>query len=139
MEKIMKVMVYGSLKRGFGNHPLMKVAGAEFIDTATSSTNDYLMAGVGESFPAIVKGTAYFKGEVYAISEDGLEDYLDVLESHPVFYKRELIDVTLDSTGEKVKAWAYILTDSYVARNGSRLKMDAKLLHCDNNTYEWRA
>lgn len=138
MENTSKVIVYGSLKRGFGNHPLMRVANAEFIDTATSSTNDYLMVGVGEAFPGLVKGTAYFKGEVYSISEEGLTQYLDVLESHPHFYKRQLIDVNLDSTNQKVKVWVYILSDEYIVQCGKRLKVDARLLHCENNTYEWR-
>ena len=132
-----KVIVYGSLKKGFHNHPLMNYAGAEFIDTAVSTTNDYLMCGVGSSFPGLLKGKSYFSGEVYSISQEGLEKYLDSLEGHPIFYKRELVDVTLDYTKEVVKAWVYILSNRYVTENYKRLNMGTPRLQFKNNIYTW--
>lgn len=132
-----KVIVYGSLKRGFGNHPLMKVADAEFIDTAMSSTNEYLMCGVGNSFPGLMKGMSFFRGEVYNISQENLEKYLDALEGHPTFYTRKKIKVILDFTKEEVDAWVYILSVDYILRCASRLNMGAPLLKFFNNTYSW--
>lgn len=81
-----KVLVYGSLKRGFGNHRVMEAAGGKHIGAHTLSGFDMYSLG---GFPAIVRGEGRVECEVYSV--DSLEP-LDRLEGHPTFYKREVVD-----------------------------------------------
>ncbi len=83
----MRVIVYGSLKKGFYNHKLLKDEGAIFIDNFISEPI-YSMYSLGW-YPAVVEGgdTPIF-GEVYEIGDF---TKLDKLEGHPKWYRRELI------------------------------------------------
>lgn len=95
-----KVFVYGSLKKGYGNHGVLSHSHATLLqEDATSPIYD--MIGMG-GFPGVLPdGATSILGEVYEV--DCLEA-LDGLEGHPTFYKREV--VTLSSG---IEAWIYIL------------------------------
>lgn len=103
------VAVYGTLKQGHGNHD-------RFLGSA-----HYLGSGVTEDrYPLVVNGLPYLldaKGrglkvevELYSVS-DGLLGRLDGLEGHPGWYRRELIPIVLDGTGETCNAWVYLMPD----------------------------
>lgn len=81
-----KVLVYGSLKQGYGNHRVMQEAGGELIGKHTLSGFDMHSLG---GFPAIVRGEGRVECEVYQV--ENLAP-LDRLEGHPTFYKREVVD-----------------------------------------------
>lgn len=105
--------VYGTLRRGFGNHRIMQRAGGEFMGNAATII----------PFPLVVDGLPYLldcpgegfqvEGELYRIPKDGWAD-LDRLEGHPHFYCRRVESFLLN--GEAVQAWAYFLAqdDGYL-------------------------
>lgn len=87
-----KVFVYGSLKRGRGNHRLLQ--GAQFLGPAQTDEDTFRMYDLG-AYPGIVHehGPNHpVKGEVYLVDDDTLKD-LDRLEGYPGFYNRKTITV----------------------------------------------
>lgn len=114
MSKVCNVFVYGTLMRGFGNHSLMR--GSNFIGVAITNEK-YVLLGSG--IPYITKeGDSYemnkdkasrVTGELYQVDESRMPS-LDSLEGHPIWYKRELVPVTvINSNGDKftTDAWIY--------------------------------
>ena len=86
-----KVFVYGTLKRGHGNHVLLR--GSDFLGPSFSKS----------------PGTTRVIGELYNVDELTL-NHLDMLEGHPTWYKREQINVDYISNEgemESTKAWLY--------------------------------
>lgn len=83
-----KVFVYGSLKKGFQNHSLLKES--KFIGNAEIS--GYKMYNLGY-FPGIVESDAknIVKGEIYKIDKN-VETRLDYLEGIPHLYRKEYIN-----------------------------------------------
>lgn len=105
-----RVFVYGSLKKGQGNHPLL--AHGEFLGRDTI-TGQYTMVSFG-GFPAVCHDSSVVAdqvvGEVYEVDQDTFLT-LDALEGHPRWYKREKL--TTDHL--KVRAWIYLQPESAIA------------------------
>jgi gamma-glutamylcyclotransferase (GGCT)/AIG2-like uncharacterized protein YtfP len=106
-----RVFVYGSLKKGLGNHRLLeksKYLGRCFVE------GRYKMLNLG-GFPGLVQSGQFAEtrivGEVYQITEDTLRS-LDWLEGHPRFYTRHKLATPWKN------AWCYFLPDTYVGRYG---------------------
>jgi gamma-glutamylcyclotransferase (GGCT)/AIG2-like uncharacterized protein YtfP len=97
------VLVYGTLKRGQGNHRC--IADQEFIGEANTLLPDFQMYHLG-GFPGVVKGTGKIYGEMFRVSEESLHGPLDGLEGHPDFYKRQIVEVVCN--GKVYDAWMYI-------------------------------
>lgn len=113
------VFVYGSLKRGFHNAPLLEEA--EFMGTALT-VSPYMMLDAG-AFPLLLDPSEFAhmrnyadffgraRGEIYKVDETMLAR-LDHLEGHPHFYRRSRIDVRLaDEQAQLHKTlavWAYL-------------------------------
>lgn len=104
MEQRILVFVYGTLKRGRGNHRLLARSprlGREVI------AGPYFFAHLG-GFPGVVKlpqgqgTTRLIGGEVYEVDAETL-GHLDGLEGHPNFYCRELVRTRFGD------AWVYLL------------------------------
>lgn len=115
LDKTPLVAVYGTLKRGFGNHRVLQDAGGEFVAIARSVT----------PFPLVVSGLPYLldrpgegyqvEVELYRVSTlEGLRR-LDRLEGHPDFYRRR-VEAFKQEDGTAVDAWVYFL-----ARGSQRL------------------
>lgn len=101
----MYVFVYGTLKKGFGNHRYLE--DSEFIGEAKAE-NISLHARGNSPFPfaKVTKGqTAY--GEVYKINTTTLK-HLDRLEGTPCLYTRETTTVELLLTGTTLEAYIYV-------------------------------
>lgn len=102
-----RVMVYGSLKKGHGNSGALE--GAEFLGRCYLEGN-YRMLNLGW-FPAVVAHNrselpaARIYGEVYLINEDTLYT-LDCIEGHPTFYERKKVNTPFK------KAWCYFLPET---------------------------
>lgn len=94
------VFVYGSLKKGFHNHKVLK--DSTFIGIGTTKEK-YDMISYN-SFPAVISnGEYHIKGEIYYVDDETLKD-LDRLEGNGTFYKRKIIDT------EKLRdVWCYFL------------------------------
>lgn len=80
------VLVYGSLRKDFYNHRLLK--GSKFLgETEIKGT----LFNLGP-YPALsLKGDYNIRCEGYDVSPDTLKN-LDRLEGHPSYYKREEVD-----------------------------------------------
>lgn len=117
MENKIKVMVYGSLKKGFGNHD-RHLSGAKFLGTC-ETLPQYSLISLG-SYPGVLKGgETMIQGELYEVTPKEFEG-LDRLEGHPNYYKREVIET---SEGD---AWIYLLpkeeySDKVVIKSGEWL------------------
>lgn len=105
------VFVYGTLKKGFSNHRLL--ASSELLGAART-VNKYAMYTTG--VPIVVKDESVSEifGELYRVDEATLV-YLDSLEGHPDWYRREMVDVLLledDREGQQAeRAWIYFNLD----------------------------
>ena len=100
------VFVYGTLKKGFGNHQLLEQS--DFLARAFITRTKLLNLG---AFPAvIVGGRKEVEGELYEVNSKTLER-LDRLEGHPSFYERRKVLVyPLDFGLPPVPAWCYFLS-----------------------------
>jgi len=97
------VFVYGTLKRGHGNHRLLQgcriwKAKAEGIDLHD-----------GRAFPFAKRGSHVTHGELYEVPDDVLER-LDHLEGHPHFYRRERTTILVGD--KQVNAWIYLCPEA---------------------------
>jgi gamma-glutamylcyclotransferase (GGCT)/AIG2-like uncharacterized protein YtfP len=100
-----RVFVYGTLRRGEGNHRLL--LGARFVGEACT-VQGFAMYNLG-AFPGLVRASAgSVAGEVYDVDAATLAA-LDRLEGVPTFYRRERIE--LEGVGS---ADGYTLTSRQV-------------------------
>lgn len=98
------VFVYGTLKKGLGNHALLSRHGAVYHGEHYTS-NKFSLYRCNSNLPYAVKEIGSgIKGEVYKVSDKCLED-LDILEGHPNWYKREIISIP--GIGD---CWIYIVS-----------------------------
>lgn len=136
------VFVYGTLKRGFPNHPLLAASASPFSGAASTAAPASLVVGP-YSIPFLLPSSRtpcsssgrLVSGELYAASPSALAD-LDALEvPHPLFprsqfqihsfqsrprpqgthlgvYERRRLTVVVDGTRE-VEAEAYFAHSSY--------------------------
>ena len=72
-----------------------------------------------EGLPYVIRGKSklgkHVEVEVYSVDAKTLQD-LDNLEGHPTFYRRDLIDVKLDTvsgTSGKITAAVYMVGNEY--------------------------
>jgi gamma-glutamylcyclotransferase (GGCT)/AIG2-like uncharacterized protein YtfP len=102
MENKIKVAVYGSLKKGYGNHD-WHLKDAEYLGQA-ETLPQYSLFSLG-SYPGVIKGgSTCVQLELYNVNEEELNN-LDRLEGHPSYYQREEIE-TSEGT-----AWIYLLPE----------------------------
>jgi gamma-glutamylcyclotransferase (GGCT)/AIG2-like uncharacterized protein YtfP len=105
------VFVYGSLKRGFGNHDCLN--GSEFLGSAVTEHDCYTMHSFG-AFPAVSAAddnpSHFIAGELYLVSRSTLE-VLDRLEGNGHFYTRRLVNVQTNNR-QIVEAWMYLVPHS---------------------------
>ena len=96
------VFVYGTLKKGYSTHQLLKLA-----ELQSGGTTPGIMLNLG-AFPAIIEGRARVFGELYKVTPEILAS-LDRLEGHPHFYERKLKEIFIDSD-TVINAWCYFLS-----------------------------
>lgn len=103
------LFVYGSLKKGFGNHSYY-LKNANYVGTFETEPN-YKMFSLGY-YPGVIEdGNTSIRGELYQISEEELE-HIDSLEGYDrqnpdnSLYKRKVIETPHGN------AYIYILNRS---------------------------
>jgi gamma-glutamylcyclotransferase (GGCT)/AIG2-like uncharacterized protein YtfP len=103
MEQDFLVAVYGSLRQGMGNHPLL--SRGEATKLSTERVGGFLMYSMG-GFPYIRPAPQLndIVIEVYKVDASTMRR-LDQLEGYPSFYNRKLIDTT------KGQAWIYFIDE----------------------------
>lgn len=90
------IFVYGTLKRGFGNHRLLN--GCDFVGEAKTKAGEFTMIALG-GFPGMIEtpkgerpeGTV--SGEIYEVTDSEDLRRLDGLEGHPDWYRRTQVTV----------------------------------------------
>ena len=104
----MFVFVYGSLRKGFGNHDVL--GDSPFICTA-STLVPRTLHDLG-AFPAVcLDGNTHIVGEVYDV-DDHVFARLDMLEGYPDFYDRK-IEAVEDADGQEYEAWMYYIDEDF--------------------------
>lgn len=97
-----KIFVYGTLRSGGGNNPMLRESKLVAIGKTEQKYALYV-----QGIPYAVKDEAICSivGEVWSIDSSTLQ-MIDVLEGHPIWYKRELISV-VTTDNKIVMAWMY--------------------------------
>ena len=104
----MKVFVYGSLKKNFGNHVLLQ--NSKYLGEGVTLKPQYSMVNLG-SFPGVyINGSGYIRGEAYEIDQPTLVR-LDILEGEGNFYSRRKVDIKV---GDDIhECYMYVLLRNY--------------------------
>ncbi|MFC1743338.1 gamma-glutamylcyclotransferase family protein [Candidatus Riflebacteria bacterium] len=108
MEKTNPVFVYGTLRKGFGNHKYY-LKGSPFIGTG-KTVEKYAMYATSIPYVVQGEGLSRISGEVYRVDSETL-DNLDSLEGHPDFYCREITEIEMDD-GSIIRAWLYFYPET---------------------------
>lgn len=98
------VFVYGTLRRGFCNHHLLRRGG--FVGTGETVPHLVMHVAGGVPFASDAEAAYPVRGEVYTVDPVTLAE-LDRLEDHPHWYVRTPIDVRLDD-GRFLEAEIYL-------------------------------
>lgn len=96
-----QIAVYGTLRKGFGNHSLLANKDTEYLGRCKTEPK-FTMKSLG-MFPGVYEnGGTSITVEVYKINDDVFKR-VDGLEGFPTFYDRQEINT------EFGKAWMYFL------------------------------
>ena len=122
------VFVYGTLKRGFRNHHLLH--DSEYLGKATTAQRYTMTVADGTPFVNRDAKLTPIHGEVYRVTAATF-DKLDELEEHPVWYKREEVDVRLQQENGQtllLTAWMYLKSqEGIVVSTGTFTKEEERL------------
>lgn len=114
-QKLRKIFVYGTLKRGMYNSRFLPNSVIKKMEKVTTrGTLYYISSG---SFPCLkLEGDNTIHGEVYTIHEkhwDRILEDVDCLEGCPTLYTRQIIKVK-NKHGKEFEAWGYIFNGDYM-------------------------
>jgi gamma-glutamylaminecyclotransferase len=84
--------VYGTLRKGFGNHRLLDNEHCELLGTVKTEPK-FKMVSLG-GFPGVIpdEGTQSVVVEIYRVNSKEVEKRLDWLEGYPSFYQKTEIE-----------------------------------------------
>ena len=103
-----EIFVYGTLKRGFGNHHYLR--SAKFIATGRTK-NKYALYAAGIPFVVKDNQVTNIIGEIYEV-DDATLAIIDSLEGHPDFYKRMQVPIIAnDQDQTSIVAWLYFCSE----------------------------
>lgn len=98
---MMKMFVYGSLRKGYHNHDRF-LTGCRYVGDGITNP-EFTMITLG-NFPGVFAGgDTAIKGEIYEVNLPTLRQ-LDRLEGHPDFYRRTAITL---QDGMEVRIYLY--------------------------------
>lgn len=101
------VFVYGTLKRGHGNHGYLEQHRAPFLGTAVTGERFQMWGrGFPYIFPSAMPTAGRIRGELFRVNAACLRD-LDRLEGNGHHYERRLIAVR-DERGKVFHAEGYV-------------------------------
>ena len=103
--QMVNLFVYGSLKRGYQNHSLLKSCCDGDIISGTIKGTLY---DIHMGFPALqLKGNYTIQGQLAQIPKQYLK-YFDQFEGVPTYYQRETVQVKTEN-GEIKEAYVYTM------------------------------
>jgi len=100
------LFVYGTLKKNFGNHHLLR--GSVCLGKGRTH-NKYALYVDGIPYAVKDQQTSFIYGELYQITAGQLER-IDRLEGHPEWYCREQVQIVGDHK-QIVTAWMYLFPE----------------------------
>lgn len=115
------VFTYGTLKKGFCNHYLLKTS--KFINKGVTKGQMFSFG----SFPAVdIKQNGKVTGEIYKVDDVTFKE-LDRLEEYPSWYDRKIVNIIVKN--EILKAWIYTipkekLNGKKIVKEGEWKKVD---------------
>jgi gamma-glutamylaminecyclotransferase len=130
-EETLRILVYGTLMKGFGNHALL---GSEpkYIGEGTTLP-EFTMYDLG-GFPALASdGQTAIKGEIYDVG-DSVLSVLDRLERHPVWYQRSAIQM---NDGQVVEG--YIMPRAHISDQATTVFSGNWRAYCEVRHKVWNA
>jgi gamma-glutamylcyclotransferase (GGCT)/AIG2-like uncharacterized protein YtfP len=99
-----RVLVYGTLKRGYGNHSVL--GDSKFIGNAVTVDSTYSLYDLGY-YPGLkMSGDNKITGEVYEVDNPEIAQNLDYLEGYPSLYTKADVEVEVD--GQVFEATTYV-------------------------------
>ena len=116
------VAVYGTLRKGMGNHRLM--GDSKYLGAAEVEGFEMYPCGLSGGFPVILPVTpsettsSSIKAEVFEVTEDLLTGPLDRLEGHPEWYKRQLVPTPYG------QSWIYVMQSDHYKQYGKIVSGD---------------
>ena len=119
------VGVYGTLKRGFGNHRLLETA--DFLGECIFSGAEMYTNG---GFPIVFDGKYDILGEVYRVNPTVMRS-LDGLEGEGSMYKRRQIPLRVLQPKQELTAWVYFGVPEFWER--SKASNRIRLVPADQN------
>lgn len=131
------VFVYGSLKRGFGNHKLLE--GSKFYGITETVQHNFRMHSLHGSFPAVTVATDdsfAIIGELYEVDSATMK-LLDMLEGNGSMYTRQIVSVYNGS--EVVEAWIYLMSEDDKLVGANMVYPTNRFVYTDSKlgTQEW--
>lgn len=119
------VFVYGTLKKGRGNHSIL--GDATFIGKGVTVEDSYTMYNGG--YPMVTSdGKFHVSGELYDVDNPKTLKNLDLLEGHPNFFRRTDVSVRVNS--DTFDAFMYTVPRHYTETR-------AQVQPNDANVVEW--
>ncbi len=115
------LFVYGSLKKGFDNHTILKEA--KYISKAKTIDKFAMYKEEDRNYPYIVKNEIIgqsIEGELYQITREDVLKKIDDFEDAPRYFKHE--NIWIKTRSRKVKATTYVLSNSKSSLNQKPLK-----------------
>ncbi len=108
------IFIYGSLKKGFDNHDILK--DAKYVSKAETIRSFAMFEETSGNYPYLLKeknkGYSKIKGELYKVYRKDILKDIDYFEGAPDYYKRERIKI---KTRKKVKiAETYFFTKDII-------------------------
>ena len=104
---MVKLFVYGTLKKGFHNHSVLERSNGKFIGKGYTLPI-FTMYNLGH-YPAVtLLGNTAIQGEVWEV--DDLQ-HTDWLEGYPKFYDRRVISIQMEEGGLVEASLYYIKED----------------------------
>ena len=115
------LFVYGSLKRDFDNHHILK--DATYIREVTTLKPYSMFVEAHGQYPYLLKNRPFhqIEGELYEINSDELWKKIDDFEGVPDYYTRETIIVV--SKGQHYQAQAYFFVEEKIPQKQKPLKV----------------
>ncbi len=125
-----KIFIYGSLKRSFHNHERMLRAGyCEIIGESRTEARDFAMVNIDGHYPAAFRMAMVplheLHGEVYQV-DDAVLRFLDQLEGHPNFYRREQVGIV-----DHGSCWVYLIDPAFLDSEATRRVPSGRWTHED--------
>lgn len=147
-----QVFVYGTLKHGYGNHKHFLEGNSNFVGSAVSCDNTFMMRTTGH-FPVakfVGKQACKLVGEIYNCIDDKTLAKLDSLEGNGRLYQRELRYFNCspdhkDRSGVEryvlKSAWVYLFmrdfNESYIVEEGFDKRLKYSFDEQGDSLVEW--